>query len=96
MSSSGMLCRAALVRTDVSGEHLRSVIRLLVTANVAPSSPSLFTLMMKVIHSSETTVLTRATRSKFPEDGILHTHRRGNLKSYSKTHLLCRISHLGP
>jgi hypothetical protein len=33
--------------------------------------------------SSETSVLTRATRHNNPEDTILHSHRRENLKSYS-------------
>jgi hypothetical protein len=31
--------------------------------------------------SSETSVLTRATRRNNPEDTILHSHRRENLKS---------------
>jgi hypothetical protein len=32
--------------------------------------------------SSETSVLTRATRRNNPQDTILHSHRRENLKSY--------------
>jgi hypothetical protein len=32
--------------------------------------------------SSETSVLTRATRRNNPEGSILHSHRRENLKSY--------------
>jgi hypothetical protein len=38
--------------------------------------------MMEAICSSETSNLTRATQRNIPEDGILHSHRRGNLKSY--------------
>jgi hypothetical protein len=53
----------ALVRADVSEERiaLHSVLQLLVSSNVVPSSLILFTLMMETIRSSETSVLTRAT-----------------------------------
>jgi hypothetical protein len=49
----------------------RSVRRLLVTANVVPSSPILVTQMIDTIISSETSVLARATRRKITEDTIL-------------------------
>jgi hypothetical protein len=61
---------------------LRSVCRLIVIANVVPSSPIFATLMMDVLRSSEALVLTRATRPSISEDGLLHGHRRKNLKSY--------------
>jgi hypothetical protein len=89
MPYSGMLHRVAIVRTDVSEEcnapiilvFLRSVRRLLVTANVVLSSPIFVTLMMEALRSSETSVLTIGTRRNIQEDTILHSPRRENLKS---------------
>jgi hypothetical protein len=81
-----MLRRVALVRIDVSEEciasiirvtrigellFLRSVLRLLVTANVVSISPILLTLMMEAIRFSGTSVLTRATGYHIPDDDMV-------------------------
>jgi hypothetical protein len=60
----------------------RQVLRLLVTDNVALSSPIFVTLTMEAIRSSESSVLTRATWRHIPEDGLLLSHRCEYLKSY--------------
>jgi hypothetical protein len=77
MPSSGMSRSVALV-------FLRGLLRLLVTANVVPTSPIIFTLMMEAIRSSETPVVTRTTHHNIPVDGILHSQCRENLRHYMK------------
>jgi hypothetical protein len=38
--------------------------------------------MVEALPPSETSFLTRATRHNIPKDGVIHSHRRENLKSY--------------
>jgi hypothetical protein len=64
MASSGILRRVTLV-------FLRSVRRLIVTASVVPSS-HFVTLIKEELSSSETSVLTRATRRNIPQGAILN------------------------
>jgi hypothetical protein len=93
MASSVMLRRVVLLITDVSEELSASIVRvtrlflrnmrwLLITADAVPSSPILVILMMDAIRCSKTTILTKATRRNIQEDGILHSYRRENFKSY--------------
>jgi hypothetical protein len=79
-----MLRHVALVQTYVSEERIASIIRVtrigyLGTLAVTNNRRN---MMLEAIRSSESSVLVRATRRNFPEDGILHSHRRENLKSY--------------
>jgi hypothetical protein len=85
MASSGMLRRAALVRTDVSEEPSASIIRVtriselgtldvtsvLVTADVGGAR------FLRNVGSY------KSRRLNIPEDAILHSHRRENLKHFT-------------
>jgi hypothetical protein len=69
MASSGMLRPVALVRNDVSEQLIASVIRVTVFGELRTTL---------AVTSNRNTL----RRNTIPEDGILHSHRRENLKSY--------------
>jgi hypothetical protein len=46
------------------------------------------TLKLEAIFSSETSVHTKSTWGHIPEDGIVHSHRREYLKSYTNNKLI--------
>jgi hypothetical protein len=71
MVSSGMLRRVALVRTDDSEEPSASFIRVTRIGELGTTLAAT---------SNQRTL--RVTRCNIPEDTILHSHRRENLKSY--------------
>jgi hypothetical protein len=58
-------------KNQPANNNYSSVLQLLVTANIVPSSLIIFTLMMEAIHCSEMSVITSVTRRHIPEDGII-------------------------
>jgi hypothetical protein len=77
-----MALSVGLVKTDVVEEPVVSIFRLIDIAKVVPTSRILSTLKMKSTRSFKTSVPGRFERRHIPEDDILHSHRRENLKSY--------------
>jgi hypothetical protein len=88
MVSSGMLRRVALIRTDVSEELSDSFIRVTRLGELGKTDSCHSD--EGALCSSETSVFTRATRRNIPEGTILHSHRRGNLKSYTAACILTK------
>jgi hypothetical protein len=70
-----MLRCVALVRTDVSEDLSASIIRVTKIGEVGK-------LAVTSNRRTQRSVLTRATRRNIPEDAILHSRCRENLKSY--------------
>jgi uncharacterized membrane protein (DUF4010 family) len=68
MPSSEMLRRVDLVRIDVSDEHITSIITV---TRIGELEMLAVILIMDAISSSETSVLTMATRRNIPDDSIL-------------------------
>jgi hypothetical protein len=78
---------AAVVKMTRIGELVTTLVvtsnrSTLVTVKVGLSTLILFTSKMKAVRSSETSNLKRAARRHNTEDGILHSHRRDNVKYY--------------
>jgi hypothetical protein len=89
MVSFGMLRRVALVRTDVSEEPGASFIRMTRIGEIGTTQAATSNRRrLRTPGSSETSVLTRATRRNITEGTILHSHRRENPKSYISIPLL--------
>jgi hypothetical protein len=73
-----MLCHVALVRTNVSEECTATITRVTKIGKLG----TVLAVTSNKACCEEMSVLTRATQRNIPENGILHSHRRENLKSY--------------
>jgi hypothetical protein len=66
-----MLCKIRGLHSGYHEKFFRSLRRLLVIANVFPSSPILSDLMMEALRFTETSVLRTAIERNIPVDDIL-------------------------
>jgi hypothetical protein len=88
------MARIGELKTTLALPSNRSTLRknsvrlLLVTANVVTSSSIFVTLVMEWLLSSETSVVTIATRCKIPKEGILHTYYLPYIKRNQRFKLL--------
>jgi hypothetical protein len=78
-----MLRRVALARTGVSEEPSASFIRVTRIGELGTTQAA----------TSNRRTLTRATQRNIPEDTILHSHRRENLKSYITAQMFFLVLH---
>jgi hypothetical protein len=85
--SSGMWRHIDIVLTDVSEERITSIFRVEDKQTFAPAHAGSFadfflssTLKMEAIRSSKMSVNIISTRRHIPDDCLLHSQRRENLK----------------
>jgi hypothetical protein len=78
-----MLCRVALIRSDVLEEHVAFIIRVTIIGELSKTLAVIsnrrnvakeysITLIMEAIHPSQTSAFTNAAQRNIPVDGILH------------------------
>jgi hypothetical protein len=60
-------------------------------AHAGSSLADFSALKREAIRSYETSVHTRSTRRHIPEDGVLHSHGRENLRSYEPNYIWVRL-----
>jgi hypothetical protein len=74
-----MLQSEVLVTTDVSEERITSIIRVTTISELETT----LAVTSNLARCEKTSVLIIATRHNIPQGGILLSHRRKNVKSYT-------------